>query len=763
MPEIELPNSKKAEELIGKAIFICSHFDHEFLTPEHVLYALCQYDYFCDALRSVYADPEDLKKQLDDWMTKQEKIPNLSGPILRSSQFTLLMKGASMVAFLSSCTKVEVPHIIQAFPTVGEESWALYLLQKALNGKHAEGEFLRNILDFVPEEDDDEDEEENYNEDNDFEDDYDYNFDDMADEEEKQEPRWHKLVTCVSDIVDSHNPLIGRETELERTIQVLCRKDKNNPLHVGEPGVGKTALVYGLAARINKGDVPERLKNCRIYSMDIGSIIAGTQYRGDLEKRIKEVMTGAGEEGNVIIYIDEIHNLIGAGQTEGQSLDASNMLKPYLEAGDIRFIGSTTYEEYNRYFAKSKSIVRRFQQIDIQEPSIEDSIAILKGLQKKYESFHHITYRPDSIEYAVKASAKYIADRFLPDKAIDLIDEAGAYRELHPTDSKQQSVNKELIQQVLVKICKIDAAALREEDNSTLKTLYKRISDKIYGQDEAVKQVVESVEMAKAGLLDDNKPLASLLFVGPTGVGKTEVARVLSKELGIQLVRFDMSEYTEKHAVAKLIGSPAGYVGYEDGGLLTDAIRKTPNCVLLLDEIEKAHSDIYNILLQVMDYARLTDNKGQKADFRNVILIMTSNAGAQYASQASVGFQGRVSRGDAMMQQVKKTFKPEFINRLSGTVVFHDMDKEMALLILRKKLAQLQQKLDNKKVEMDLSNEAEELMLKKGFTAEYGAREMDRVIAHELKPLLMKEILFGKLKKGGKVKVVVENDSLAIR
>ncbi|MBQ5507011.1 MAG: AAA family ATPase, partial [Prevotella sp.] len=573
----------------------------------------------------------------------------------------------------------------------------------------------------------------------------------------------NNMITCMNDWVEKKNPLIGREAELERTIQVLCRKDKNNPLHVGEPGVGKTALVYGLVMRIVKGNVPPRLKGSRVYQMDLGAMLAGTQYRGDFEKRIKRVMDGIQKEGNSIVYIDEIHNLIGAGRISDGSMDASNMLKPYLEKGDIRFIGSTTYDEYNRYFARSRGIVRRFQQIDIPEPSIEETIDILKGLKKKYEQFHNVTYSNEVIEYAVHASAKYISDHFLPDKAIDLIDEAGAYRELHPIEGKKtQKVDKALVSEVLAKVCKIDATAMKEENNASLKTLEQRILAKIYGQDEAVKQVVEAIQMAKAGLLDDNKPLASLLFVGPTGVGKTEVARVLAQELGISLVRFDMSEYTEKHAVAKLIGSPAGYVGYEDGGLLTDAIRKSPNCVLLLDEIEKAHQDIYNILLQVMDYARLTDNKGQKADFRNVVLIMTSNAGAQYASRASVGFSGNVSRGEAMLAQVKKTFKPEFINRMSGTVVFHDMDLHMAGLILDKKLRELQDKLTQKNVTLELSAEARTFLLQKGFTREYGAREMDRVIAQLLKPILMREILFGKLKRGGKAHVEMDGEQLKL-
>ena len=466
-------------------------------------------------------------------------------------------------------------------------------------------------------------------------------------------------------------------------------------------------------------------------------------------------MEGASKFSAPIIYIDEIHNIVGAGKIEG-SLDASNILKPYMEKGDIRFIGSTTYEEFNKYFSKSQGIMRRFQQIDIDEPSTEETVKIIRGLLPRYEAFHNVTYTDEAVEYAITASAKYINDRFLPDKAIDVIDESGAYRELHPEKGrcKKQTVSKALVAEIIAKMCKVDTMAVQNnDDNDRMATLRERIESQIYGQQEAVTQVVEAVQMARAGLLDDNKPLASLLFVGPTGVGKTEVSRVLAKEMGIELVRFDMSEYTEKHTVAKLIGSPAGYVGYEDGGLLTDAIRKSPNCVLLLDEIEKAHPDIYNILLQVMDYARLTDNRGRKADFRNVVVIMTSNAGAQYAAQAAIGFGGGITAGQAMLKQVKKTFKPEFINRLSGIVVFNEMDRHMAELILDKKLRQLQEKLTARGVTMTLSSAARDLLLQQGFTRDHGAREMDRVIATTLKPLLSREILYGKLQKGGNVTV----------
>ena len=735
---MEIYYTQKVNEAFHEMHEAAQKYRHEFTTPEHFVYALLKQYEFNMTLIDCNVDLNIVNRSLQDYFEKMEHVPEEVGSytIGTSQQLSEALTTAVRIVQNSSAHFIYVPHIVKGILEL-KESYAAWLLKDLL------GEWQKDFMsELVARYADDHD---------------DVSLDDETSDTSSDEEPWRKLVTCLNDTYQQHNPLIGRKQELERTIQVLCRKEKNNPLHIGEPGVGKTALVYGLAKYIDTTvwDIPNRLKGSKIYQLDLGTLLAGTQFRGDFEKRIKEVMDGITRESDRnIVYIDEIHNLVGAGATGEGSMDASNMLKPYLEAGNIRFIGSTTYEEYNRHFSKSKGLVRRFQQIDIAEPTPEEALDILKQLKKNYEKFHGVFYADKAIDFAVNASAKYINERFLPDKAIDLIDEAGAYREIHPIGGqKRQTVDKALIADILAKTCKVDALAMKEDDNAALETLYERISSKIYGQDEAVRQVVEAVQMSKAGLLDDNKPLASLLFVGPTGVGKTEVARVLAKELGIELLRFDMSEYTEKHTVAKLIGSPAGYVGYEDGGLLTDAIRKTPNCVLLLDEIEKAHQDIYNILLQVMDYARLTDNKGRKADFRNVILIMTSNAGAQYAAQASIGFSGNVSRGEAMLKQVKKTFKPEFINRLSGTVVFNDMDKTMATLILRKKLGELQEKLTAKNVQMNLTDEAFNHLLKEGFTKEYGAREMDRVITGQLKPLLMREILFGSLKKGGRVTI----------
>lgn len=746
----------------------------DFITPEHLLYGMMTLPQMQDLMWSCNEafDLDDFLDELDEHIeesTKDDSQGAKPNDICEPSfQLQQVFTDAVRQAIMAERKAIDMPMAINAILCL-ENSWAAYLLRKHANVEDFEimtaTEIHFHERSTGVEEDDDQ--YSNGEGDNPFglfdDDDEDLLFgdeDDFSSPSHKND-KWKKYVTCINEHLAEKNPLIGRERELDRTIQVLCRKDKNNPLHIGEPGVGKTALVYGVARRIEEGKVPDRLKGCNIYQLDMGTLLAGTRFRGDMEQRLKQIMEGVTSEAHCIIYLDEIHNIVGAGKGAEGGSDVSDLLKPYLDDDRIRVIGATTYTEYNKNFTRSVGMIRRFQTIDVEEPSIDEAIHILKSLKPIYEKYHHVKYDAAAIEYAVTSSAKFITDRFLPDKAIDIIDEAGAQAEME--GKKYKKIGKKQIAEVLAKVAKIDALAIKQDDNKNLASLESRMKDVIYGQDRAIQTVVEAVQLSKAGLTDENKPLASLLFVGPTGVGKTEVAKMLAQELGVKLVRFDMSEYVEKHTVAKLIGAPAGYVGYDDGGLLTDAVRKSPDCVLLLDEIEKAHSDIFNILLQVMDYGVLTDSKGRKAHFKNVILIMTSNAGAQYASQASVGFASTASAGSAMLKQVKHTFKPEFINRLNEIVVFNDMDEQMAKLILGKKLRELNAKLAAKSVSITLTDEAHQHLLKSGYSKEYGAREMDRVIQQQLKTMLMREILFGKLKKGGEATVDLQNGILTIK
>ena len=746
----------------------------DFITPEHLLYGMMTLPQMQDLMWSCNEafDLDNFLDELDEHIeesTKDDSQGAKPNDICEPSfQLQQVFTDAVRQAIMAERKAIDMPMAINAILCL-ENSWAAYLLRKHANVEDFEimtaTEIHFHERSTGVEEDDDQ--YSNGEGDNPFglfdDDDEDLLFgdeDDFSSPSHKND-KWKKYVTCINEHLAEKNPLIGREKELDRTIQVLCRKDKNNPLHIGEPGVGKTALVYGVAHRIEEGKVPDRLKGCNIYQLDMGTLLAGTRFRGDMEQRLKQIMEGVTSEAHCIIYLDEIHNIVGAGKGAEGGSDVSDLLKPYLDDDRIRVIGATTYTEYNKNFTRSVGMIRRFQTIDVEEPSIDEAIHILKSLKPIYEKYHHVKYDAAAIEYAVTSSAKFITDRFLPDKAIDIIDEAGAQAEME--GKKYKKIGKKQIAEVLAKVAKIDALAIKQDDNKNLASLESRMKDVIYGQDRAIQTVVEAVQLSKAGLTDENKPLASLLFVGPTGVGKTEVAKMLAQELGVKLVRFDMSEYVEKHTVAKLIGAPAGYVGYDDGGLLTDAVRKSPDCVLLLDEIEKAHSDIFNILLQVMDYGVLTDSKGRKAHFKNVILIMTSNAGAQYASQASMGFASTATAGSAMLKQVKHTFKPEFINRLNEIVVFNDMDEQMAKLILGKKLRELNAKLAAKSVSITLTDEAHQHLLKSGYSKEYGAREMDRVIQQQLKTMLMREILFGKLKKGGEATVDLQNGTLTIK
>lgn len=741
--------AKEVEELLNDAVLNAGRRGNEYVTPEHVWFVLADRPAFQAAFKSCGGDVKKLKSRLEEYLGQMDTVEKDEGGIEVSYGLSQTIEEAARKAISSDRDTIELPHLLYSMMEL-EESYGAYFVQMqgvecvdllvelgtgGSGRKMGAGAGRTGGTDSHAGTGGTSD------------------MDNEEDAEEERESVLLQYAVCINDEVKNSCPLIGREAELERTMQVLCRRQKNNPLHVGEPGVGKTAITYGLAARINEGRVPEKLKNARIYGIDLGSMLAGTQFRGDFEKRLKAVMEELKEEENPILYIDEIHNLVGAGAVNGGSMDASNLLKPYLTDGKLKFIGATTYEEYKKYFSKDKSLVRRFQNIDIKEPTVEETVEILNGLKPYYEKFHHVRYQKGTMEHAASLSEQYINERYLPDKAIDLIDEAGAYLELHPKNKKIQVVDKKLVEEVLAKICRIPKQTVETEERQKLARLERELKGRVFGQEAAVDQLTNAIKLSKAGLSEENKPVGSLLFVGPTGVGKTELAKSVAEVLGIRLVRFDMSEYSEKHTVAKLIGSPAGYVGYEEGGLLTEAIRKNPHCVLLLDEIEKAHSDIYNILLQIMDYATLTDNQGRKADFRSVILIMTSNAGAEKADRASIGFGGRQLNEEGITDEVKRVFRPEFRNRLDRIIIFRPLDAAMADRIVGKEFGNLARKAAEKNVELTLSRACRKYLAAKGVSREYGAREIKRIIGQEIKPLLVDEMLFGRLKKGGSCEI----------
>jgi ATP-dependent Clp protease ATP-binding subunit ClpA len=556
------------------------------------------------------------------------------------------------------------------------------------------------------------------------------------------------------------DPLIGREHEIERTIQILCRRNKNNPLYVGDPGVGKTAIAEGLAKRIVDGEVPEVLLKSTIFALDMGALLAGTRYRGDFEERLKAVVTEMENSPGAILFIDEIHTVIGAGATSGGAMDASNLLKPALAQGTLRCIGSTTYKEFRNYFEKDRALVRRFQKIDVNEPSTEDAVKILRGLKPSYEKHHKVRYTDDAIRGAVELSAKYINDRKLPDKAIDVIDEAGAARMLQPEAKRRKTVTLRDIEDMVSKIARIPPKSVSADDKEILRTLERDLKAMVFGQDAAIEALSAAIKLSRAGLRDAEKPIGNYLFSGPTGVGKTEVARQLAATLGIELTRFDMSEYMERHSVSRLIGAPPGYVGFDQGGLLTDAIDQHPHCVLLLDEIEKAHPDLFNILLQIMDHGKLTDHNGKKIDFRNVILIMTTNAGAADLAKPAIGF-GREARVGEDQDAIKRLFTPEFRNRLDAIIAFAALTPEIVARVVEKFVMQLEAQLADRNVTIELSSAAKEFLAERGYEPLYGARPLARVIQEHIKKPLAEELLFGKLAKGGSVKVTVVDGKLA--
>ena len=716
-----------------KAATYAKECGHEYVTPEHLLHEISFNENFVLAFKECLGDIELLRANLEQYLEENLDVVETIEPQM-SYLASEILTNAAIKSNSAGKEEIELIHVVDAIMNLEDSYASYYVLLQGIESVN----LLAAMMEVEP-----------FNKSERETIEVEKDGEVINSSKEKKEP-WEEYVSSLNDIAMESAPLIGREKELERTMQILCRKYKNNPIHIGEAGVGKTAITIGLARLINENKVPDKLKGAQIFSLELGDLLAGTQYRGDFEKRLKAIMEGVSKFEKPIIYIDEIHNIVGAGSINGGSFDASNMLKPYLASGKIRFIGATTYDEYNKNFAKNKSLIRRFQNIDVKEPSIEESIDILKGLKNYYEEFHDVQYTEEAIKQSVILSDKYINDRYLPDKAIDLIDEAGAYRVMNLEEGEKQIVDLSLIEEVLSKITNVPKQTVEMDEVKELLHLEEKLDEEIFGQKEAVKEVVNAIKLSRAGLNDDNKPVASMLFVGPTGVGKTEIAKVLSKALNIELIRFDMSEYAEKHTVAKLIGAPAGYVGYEEGGLLTDAVKKNPHSILLLDEIEKAHSDIFNILLQVMDYATLTDNQGKKTDFRNVILIMTSNAGASDVGKSLIGFGERSITRASIDEAVKKTFTPEFRNRLNKVIVFNNLNKEMSEKIIKKQFKLLNKKLAHKNVEVVPTENLINHIITKGTSEEYGAREIVRIINSEIKSKLVDIILFGNLKDGGK-------------
>lgn len=781
--------SKQLDKILRDSWLMASTQQHAFVSIEHLLHCIALDEEGLVILDACGIDPEILKADIETFYTSIEKNSLEEQPV-HTVTFKRVIHHCLLHAHAAEQKEVGIGDVLISMFSE-EDSHAIYFLKKQgvekIDIMNYVSHGVRKIESDLPDDFwDDDDDDEIWDE---FEKESGrYNFDDFNGAFSDFEKSGHPLESDRTETTPGQkkkrekktalslytedwtalasegqfDKLVGRDYEVSRVVEILSRRLKNNPILVGDPGVGKTAIAQGLAQRLASDEVPERLKGYKLLSLDLGTLIAGTRFRGDFEERLKMVIKEIKNRKEVILFIDEIHNLIGAGAAGNSTMDASNLLKPALQSGKLRCIGATTFEEHKNHFEKDRALSRRFQKVDITEPSKEDTIKILTGLQPDFEKYHGLKYQPSAIEAAVNLSARYLNDRQLPDKAIDVIDEAGARVSLKPTSRKQVTTRD--IEELIAGIARIPVQALSSADKENLRDLEERLKEAVFGQETAIRAISTAVKRNRAGLGDPQKPVGSFLFSGPTGVGKTELCRVLAKSLGIELLRFDMSEYMEKHTISRLIGAPAGYVGFEQGGLLTDAIRRNPNCVLLLDEIEKAHADIYNVLLQIMDYATLTDNAGRKSDFRNVILVMTSNVGSREISKGNIGFAGSTSGvGGDPMGAIRQHFTPEFRNRLDEVVIFGHLSQATILRIVSKFLGELNTQLAEKKVTLRVTDEAKVWLAQKGYSPAYGARPMGRLIQDKIKNPLVDEMLFGSLQKGGTAVFDVENDEIVLK
>ena len=735
--------SANLEKTLRAALALANERQHEYATLEHLLLALLDDDDAIAVMKACDVDPTALRDEVEDFVDNELQGLVVDGFVEAkpTAGFQRALHRAAMHVQSSGRDEVTGANVLVAIFSE-RESHAVYFLQQHEMTRLDAVSYISHGVAKVPGQSEPKT---------------------VRGAEEEEEPAKQGAEALDAYCVNLNekaksgriDPLVGRDTEVERTIQVLCRRTKNNPLYVGDPGVGKTAIAEGLAKRIVENEVPEVLQDAVIYALDMGALLAGTRYRGDFEERLKAVVSELEADPNAIMFIDEIHTVIGAGATSGGAMDASNMLKPALQAGTLRCMGSTTYKEYRNYFEKDRALARRFQKIDVVEPSVPDAIKILKGLKPHYEEFHRIRYTQDAIKAAVELADKYLHDRKLPDKAIDVMDEVGAAQMLVPSHKRRKTIGVKEVENVIARMARVPPKTVSREDKSSLATLAEDLKHVVFGQDAAIAELADAIKLSRAGLRDSEKPIGSYLFAGPTGVGKTEVARQLARISGVELVRFDMSEYMERHTVSRLIGAPPGYVGFDQGGLLTDAVDQNPHVVLLLDEVEKAHPDLFNVLLQIMDYGKLTDHNGKKIDFRNVVLIMTTNAGAADMAKPPIGF-GRTQRHGEDEEAIEKLFTPEFRNRLDAVIRFQALSLETIGHVVDKFVKELEAQLADRGVTIELSDEARAWLGKNGYDERFGARPLARVIQEHVKRPLADELLFGELQGGGRVRVVVD-------